>query len=266
MVLRFFVCLVAMSTTINAFGHVSSCWLLSKQQTQSKANQLAFAKTSLPKRSFSAPLLSSATNNAGGGREDDYAGICRFEHTDFVAENIFVFASLEMLALQAEASVAGMPARRLGYAAFFDRVFEDSDVHPMYASPQIDRDQYIDALAQSHMAIIDEPAERLQLPLLSFKTENEVAKVMFFTAQKASPRNKPVLAVVRGTGGGKTRALEELRFGLLRQRGLLALAYTYNSGMEISADDSAWAEDSSLSKAKQARVCYPFTVVARLAC
>eukprot|EP00961_Rhodomonas_salina_P267624 3616210-Rhodomonas_salina.1 len=87
----------------------------------------------------------------------------------------------------------------------------------MYTSLQITRQGYIDALAQSHMAIIDEPAERLALPLLSFKTENEVAKVINVTAQRASPRNKPVLAVVRGTGGGKTRALRELRFGLLRK-------------------------------------------------
>eukprot|EP00961_Rhodomonas_salina_P114603 1541678-Rhodomonas_salina.2 len=86
------------------------------------------------------------------------------------------------------------------------------------------------------MAIIDKPADRLALPLLSFKTENKVAKVMKRTDQEADPRNKPVVAVVCGTGGGKTRALEELRFGLLQQKGVLALAYTYNSGMEILQD------------------------------
>lgn len=171
-----------------------------------------------------------------------------------------------MRPLPGDTTTSGKPADRLEYAAFFDRLFEEADVHPMYTSPQITRQGYIDALAQSHMAIIDMPAERLALPLLSFKTENEVAKVMDMTALAADPRNKSLVAVVRGTGGGKTRALEELRFALLQQKGLLALAYTYNAGMGMSAADSAWAEDSSLSRAKQARVCYPFTVVARLAC
>lgn len=98
--------------------------------TQSKANHLAFSKASLLKESFSA-FRSSATNNANEGREDDNAGICRFELSCFGAESVLLFAHLEPLALQAVASVAGMPADRLGYVAFFARVFGEADVHEM---------------------------------------------------------------------------------------------------------------------------------------
>ena len=50
-------------------------------------------------------------------------------------------------------------------------------------------------------------------------------------------RQKPVVATVRGTGGGKTRALEEIRWGLLGDPCVLPLAITFNSTMDLDLSE-----------------------------
>lgn len=69
---------------------------------------------------------------------------------------------------------------------------------------------------------------------------------------------KSFLATLRGSGGGKTRALEELRYQLLGQPGVLPLAITYNSAMVLyPRAEFGWSNNYELN--------YGMTVVARLA-
>ena len=63
---------------------------------------------------------------------------------------------------------------------------------------------------------------------------------------------------MRGMGGGKTRALEEIRYELLALEGVLPLAFTYNSGMELLPKvEFAWSQDYEVNCA--------IIVVARMA-
>eukprot|EP00971_Amphidinium_carterae_P338616 6476027-Amphidinium_carterae.1 len=76
-------------------------------------------------------------------------------------------------------------------------------------------------------------------------------------AERPSPRTKEVLATLRGVGGGKTRALEEMRWELL-DTDAVPLAITYNSGMPfLDVELTTWSKDY--------RINYALGVVARLA-
>ena len=83
-------------------------------------------------------------------------------------------------------------------------------------------------------------------------------------------RNKPLLGVVCGMGGGKTRLIEELRRALLMMHGrsrktsmglrpvlVLPFAFTFNSTMDLNREDYTWSSNPD--------VCFACSVVVRLA-
>ena len=70
-----------------------------------------------------------------------------------------------------------------------------------------------------NMAIIDrDPVDKMDNEMLSFEAERLVATVIDIAEILPGTRNKPLLGVVCGMGGGKTRLIEELRRALLMIR------------------------------------------------
>ena len=69
--------------------------------------------------------------------------------------------------------------------------------------------------------IIDSPQDTMSIPLIGLDVKELVDVVIETSKKKSGPRKKPVCATVRGMGGGKTRAFEEMRRMLLLQEGVL---------------------------------------------
>ena len=69
--------------------------------------------------------------------------------------------------------------------------------------------------------IIDNPQDTMSIPLIGLDVKKLVDIVIKTSKMKSGPRKKPICATVRGMGGGKTRAFEEMRRMLLLQEGML---------------------------------------------
>jgi hypothetical protein len=82
------------------------------------------------------------------------------------------------------------------------------------------------------------------------KKVKQVAKIPFDT------RKKVVIAAVRGMGGGKTRALSELRNVFMKEDGALMIAITYNNKMDLSGLELIVSPDSDIK--------FILTVVSRI--
>ena len=98
--------------------------------------------------------------------------------------------------------------------------------------------------------IMTNPEETMGHPFLPsdapFSIEEEAQRVVDMSKERPHPR-KPVLAIVRGMGGGKTRLLEELRRQLLVQRKVLCLFITFNGHWVIRKETEAWPRCESPS-------------------
>lgn len=79
-------------------------------------------------------------------------------------------------------------------------------------------------------------ASLLSAPLIDLPIEDIADMVLKTCDDWANDRAKALLAIVRGMGGGKTRALEELRRSLLREN-VLPLAITFNSSMNFDPNE-----------------------------
>ena len=141
--------------------------------------------------------------------------------------------------------------------AVFDKIFEDLEPHDVY-NTRPGRQDYLQRLEDNNLAIIDRVTfETMTHEVIDFDVKHWSKLVLDLSAYVASPK-KSFLATVRGSGGGKTRALEELRWELLGMEGVLPLAFTYNSAMELYPKaEFGWSTDYELN--------YAMTVVARLA-
>ena len=80
--------------------------------------------------------------------------------------------------------------------------------------------------------IIDNPTEKLTNPYLGYNILDNVNKVIEAVDSRPSGRTKPVVVTIRGTGGGKTRLLEELRHHLNVDTNTLVVAITFNCDSE----------------------------------
>eukprot|EP00435_Cladocopium_sp_Y103_P069806 s321_g34.t1 len=138
--------------------------------------------------------------------------------------------------------------------AVFDKIFEESEPHDVY-NTRPGRQDYLQRLEASNLAIIDRVNDTMTHEVIDFDVKHWSDLILDLSAQKPSSK-KSFLATVRGSGGGKTRALEELRWELLGE-GVLPLAFTYNSAMELDFDEFRWSNSVKLN--------YGMAVVARLA-
>lgn len=82
----------------------------------------------------------------------------------------------------------------------------------------------------------------LDIPLLDFNPEDQFNKIAeeskVFSTSEPTPRDISLCCTVRGKGGGKTRALQEVCFEALKSsNNCLAIGVTFNSHTSISYED-----------------------------
>ena len=112
--------------------------------------------------------------------------------------------------------------------------------------------------------IIDSPQRTMMHPLIDLDAQATADAVLKIAAMPAAVRAKPVIAIARGMGGGKTRALETLRRLLLHRNGVLPLAITFNTNSPLFYD--SWLEDARNSGAASGvHTAYALSVAARMA-
>ena len=80
---------------------------------------------------------------------------------------------------------------------------------------------------QDSGSIMDSPWIYMNNTLIDLKVEELAGTVDSVLDTHPGPQAKPVVAIMRGRGGGKRRALEELRRYYLQQEGVLPIAITY---------------------------------------
>lgn len=76
---------------------------------------------------------------------------------------------------------------------------------------------------------------KMKIPLIDLDIEEMVNTVLEITDGRAGGR-KTVCCTFRGMGGGKTRALEEMRRVMLLRPGVFVLGITYNCRFERSVE------------------------------
>ena len=114
------------------------------------------------------------------------------------------------------------------------------------------------SLLDGYGCIINQPHYTMSIPLLNLNPSALAHKVLTAAEIEPSTRRKPVCATVRGQGGGKTRALEEIRRAILCTRpNVLPIAITFNHKSECSFDSWGAVETPQLY--------YALSLVARMA-
>lgn len=73
--------------------------------------------------------------------------------------------------------------------------------------------------------IIDRPIETLSIPLIGFNVSENINTLIQTSKAESGTIIKPVCVTARGTWGGKTRALEEMRRELLVHEGVCLPVY-----------------------------------------
>ena len=116
---------------------------------------------------------------------------------------------------------------------------------------------YFDEIAQNtrQRCLIDSPSITMSHPVIDFDTNRSCNIILKSAKEPPSSRWKPVLAVVRGMGSGKTRCFEEIRRELLRRPGVLPLGITFNSGQNIDGSEYLWGNNH--------QTAFAFMVIAR---
>lgn len=150
---------------------------------------------------------------------------------------------------------------------FFDANFP-GDPHTLYTEDpaRLTAERYRELLTENDaaIAVINGPQRTLSNAYLG--DIHDVVRRVLETAEEPrapDPRStKPLLAAVRGSGGGKTRLVEELRLALLRreERDVLPLAVTFNASMELTE------KEREAVPGARAEVQYALAVVKRLLC
>lgn len=108
-------------------------------------------------------------------------------------------------------------------------------VSPLYVKPKVHDKEYLNTVNDTG-CIINSPQRTMAHPLIDLDPQAILDSVLEIAAMPADSRAKPVIAIARGMGGGKTRALETLRRLLLRRNGMLPLAITFNTNTPLDRD------------------------------
>ena len=138
----------------------------------------------------------------------------------------------------------------------FDDVFQDMEPNAIYTQARVERREYLMKLATENLAIINDVFDTMAHEVVSLDAKSWATDAQQLAAKNASPK-KTFLATLRGSGGGKTRALEEIRWELLGMEGVLPLAITYNSAMSLIRAELKISTNDEIN--------FAMTVVARLA-
>eukprot|EP00128_Syssomonas_multiformis_P002607 Colp12_sorted_trinity150504_noHs@25690 len=113
----------------------------------------------------------------------------------------------------------------------------------------------------STTCIIDQ-VKALNLPVVGYNP-HELAEEAIRLSEKPPGPRKPLAAIIRGTGGGKTRCLEEIRRCLLlhQTQEVLPLLVSFNSESKLEGHEVS----SLATKFVDPQRCYALSVGARLA-
>ena len=84
--------------------------------------------------------------------------------------------------------------------------------------------------------LIDSPEKTMAHGIIGFDPKAAAAEILKCSGEKIGPRTEPLVAVSRGSGGGKTRCMEETRRKLLEEKDVLVLTLTFNN-LTPCADD-----------------------------
>ena len=114
------------------------------------------------------------------------------------------------------------------------------------------------SLLDGYGCIIESPHCTMSIPLLNLDP-SALTQIVLTTADKEPcSRSKPICVTVRGQGGGKTRALEEIRRGILRTNpNVLPIAITFSHHSDCNFDRWNGVEEPILF--------YALSLVARMA-
>jgi hypothetical protein len=94
--------------------------------------------------------------------------------------------------------------------------------------------------------------------IISFNVQENVDMILKISKKGRGSRLKPVIGILRGSGGGKTMMLEELHRNLCIKDDVLSLAITFNNKTSYSATTDNWGT-------KSYKLSYQLSVIARLA-
>ena len=111
-------------------------------------------------------------------------------------------------------------------------------------APSMDEKQIYEE-SKSLNCIINTDDSIMGLPLIDFDAQKYSDDIVQGAlVSPLSDRIKPLFGVMRGMGGGKTRALEEIRRKLLQKEDTLPLAVTFNSSWNVKNKDEweLWLE------------------------
>ena len=110
----------------------------------------------------------------------------------------------------------------------FKNIFIGLEPHPHLRDPK----SIVEEDLNKRFCIMNRPNVLMNIPLLGFNRTAYAEQILQQCEAEPDPRFKQLFATVRGMGGGKTRALEEIRRELYFRDGVLALAITFNSDWE----------------------------------
>ena len=109
--------------------------------------------------------------------------------------------------------------------------------------------------------MIDDTTNTLAIPLVSFNPDVVVDQLMKISEMTPAERTKPVGAIVKGMGGGKTRAFEEIRRRLMVREKVLVIGITFNIEWSYNLEFDNWIEVAS----KKPSLSYALSVISRMA-
>ena len=118
---------------------------------------------------------------------------------------------------------------------------------------------YFDESTQDNpvRCLMDRPEVTMRHPIIDFDVK-ATCNMVLETAKipPSSDHMKPLLAVVKGRGSGKTRCLEEMRRELLRRPAVLAFGVTFNAVQKIDYDELEWGSNNH-------QIAFALMVIAR---
>jgi hypothetical protein len=110
--------------------------------------------------------------------------------------------------------------------------------------------------------IINMPDITLNHQLIDVNLEEVIGVLNKVSRIRPSPREKPVIGLIKGVGSGKTRLLEEIRRKIIvENENILVLAITYNHFMTLLNVENFLEESSNL----QSETVYALGILVRLA-
>lgn len=114
---------------------------------------------------------------------------------------------------------------------WFDMTFDGLKPLDIFVYPVEEMEKLITEMNIKNITVVDVPGciinnrlKTMSIPLIDFDVKKQVDILIETSNLESDSRSKAVCAIVRGMGGGKTRAFEEMRRMLLLREGVFVLS------------------------------------------